>query len=135
MLASSFLAAGVSSADEDTPLAKNMDEISGPLKEVYKELRRDGTDFAKYLEQVRESQSYLLKSFDFVPAMIEKMPDGKDKQIAMAKYKKTLAASYETLCGLELALISEDLEAIEDAIDLVKKSRKDGHNEFIEEGD
>ena len=130
MLASSFLATGVGSAD-DTPLAEKMDEVSGSLKM----LRRAGDDYAKALGLVQQAQKQLLETFAFVPAIIEKMPDGKEKQLAMANYKKTLAASYQTLCDLEIAYLSEDIDKIDDAMDLVKKSRKDGHEEFIEEGD
>ncbi|MGJ8723817.1 MAG: hypothetical protein ACSHYB_04605 [Roseibacillus sp.] len=130
IVASSFLATGVGSAD-DTPLAEKMDEVSGSLKM----LRRADGDFAKCLELVRQAQTQLLETFAFVPALIEKMPDGKEKQVALANYKKTLAASYQTLCGLEIAYLSEDQDKIDDAMDLVKKSRKDGHEEYIEEGE
>lgn len=128
ILASSFLASGVTYAD-DTPLAEKMDEVSGSLKM----LRRAGDDYAKCLELVHQAQTQLLECFVYVPAMIEKMPDGKEKQLAVANYKKTLAASYQTLCGLEIAYLSEDEDKIDDAMDLVKKSRKSGHEEYIEE--
>ena len=131
ILASSFLAAGMGGADEDTPLAQKMDEVSGSLKL----LRRAEGDYPKSLELVRQAQTQLLESFPYVPELIEKMPDGKEKQIAMANYKMQLAAAYETLCGLELAYLSEDIDKIDDAMDLVKKSRKDGHKEFIDEND
>ena len=130
MLASSFFATGVGSAD-DTPLAEKMDEVSGSLKL----LRRAGDDYAKALELVHAAQKQLLETFAFVPEKVEKMADGKEKQMALANYKKTLAASYQTLCDLELAYLSEDLDQIDDAMDAVKKSRKNGHEEFIEEGD
>lgn len=114
---------------EATPLEEKMDEVSGCLKS----LRRAGDDYAKALVLVREAQVALIECFALSPAMIEKMPEGKEKAIAMANYKKTLAASYQTLCDLELAYLSEDEDKIDDAKDAVKKSRKDGHREFIEE--
>lgn len=125
----SFLFSGVGMADDETPLAKKMDEVSGSLKM----LRRAKDDYAKCLELVREAQKGMLECFQYVPVIIEKMPEGKEKQVAMANYKKTLAASYQTLCDLEVAYLSEDVDKIDDAMDLVKKSRKDGHEEYIEE--
>jgi hypothetical protein len=130
ILVGSVLASGsVFADDEETPLALKMDEVSGSLKM----LRRAKDDYAKCLELVRAAQVQLLECFAYTPVIIEKMPEGKEKQVAMANYKKTLAASYETLCGLEIAYLSEDIDQIDDAMDLVKKSRKDGHQEFIEE--
>lgn len=130
ILISSFLATGSSFADDDeTPLAKKMDEVSKSLKL----LRRAKDDYAKGLELVRAAQTQMLECFPYVPALIEKMPEGKEKDIALANYKMTLAASYQTLCGLEVAYLSEDEDQIDDAMDLVKKSRKDGHEEYIEE--
>ena len=130
LLIGSFLANGAACADEEeTPLAKKMDEVSGSLKM----LRRAGDDYAKCLELVRQAQTQLLECFVYVPVIIEKMEEGKEKDMAFANYKKTLAASYQTLCGLEVAYLSEDIDKIDDALDLVKKSRKDGHQEYIED--
>lgn len=129
ILVGSFLATGPVALADDTPLAEKMDEVSGSLKL----LRRAKDDHAKCLELVQLAQSQLLECFAYVPALVEKMPEGKDKQVAIANYKKSLAASYQTLCGLELAYLSGDQDKIDDAADLVKGSRKDGHQEFIEE--
>lgn len=128
VLVGSVLATSVAFADE-TPLAEKMDEVSGSLKG----LRRAGDNYGKALELVRAAQKAILECFAFSPEMIEKMPEGKEKATALANYKKTLAASYQTFCDLELAYLSEDQDKIDDAKDLVKKSRKTGHQEFIEE--
>lgn len=129
LLVGSVLTSGVSFADEETPLAEKMDEVSGALKN----LRRAKDDYSKCLELVREAQSKLIECFQYVPAMLEKMPDGKEKAEAHANYKKTLASSYQALCDLEIAYLSEDIDKIDDAMDTVKSSRKDGHEVFIEE--
>ena len=114
---------------QDTPLTEKMDEASGALKM----LRRAKDDYPKCLELVREAQSKLLECFAYVPALIEKMPEGKEKITAIAEYKKSLAYSYQTLCDLEIAYLSEDIDKIDDAMDVVKKSRGDGHDQFIEQ--
>lgn len=129
VLVGSFLATGNVAFADDTPLAEKMDEVSVSLKL----LRRAKDDYAKCLGLVHQAQAQLLECFAYVPAMIEKMPEGKEKQTAIANYKKTLAESYITLCGLEVAYLSEDQDKIDDAADLVKASRKDGHQEFIED--
>ena len=131
ILLGSFLVAGGVHADEDTPLEEKMEEVSDNLKGLRKATK--DKDFATCLELVRDAQSKLLECFAYTPSLIEKMPEGKEKAMATANYKKTLAASYRTLCDLELAYISEDLDKIDDANDAVKKSRKTGHKEFIEE--
>ena len=123
----SFLASGVTFADDETPLAEEMSEASGFLKL----LRRSKGDYPKCLELVRNAQKALLGCFAYSPALLEEMPEGKEKAMAMAKYKKTLAASYQTLCDLEVAYLSEDIDKIDDATDAVKQSRKSGHQEFI----
>lgn len=130
ILFGSFLATGATYAnDEDTPLAKKMDEVSGSLKM----LRRAKDDYAECLKLVRAAQSQLLECFAYVPSLVETMPEGKAKETAIASYKKTLAASYQMLCDLEIAYLSEDQDKIDDAMDAVKDSRKRGHEEFMEE--
>ncbi len=128
VLLSSFFGAGLV-LSEDTPLGEEMSQVSSSLKK----LRRAKDDYTKCLELVREAQVGLLKCFVYVPAKIEKMEEGKEKQVALAGYKKMLAWSYQTLCDLEVAYLSEDIDKIDDAMDLVKKSRGDGHDEYIEE--
>ena len=130
VLLGSFLAGGTSFADEEeTPLGEKMSDVSGSLKM----LRRAKDDYAKCLVLVREAQSGLLECFQYVPALIAKMPEGKEKAMAMVGYKKTMAESYKTLCDLEEAYLSEDVDKIDDALDAVKGSRKEGHQEYIEE--
>ena len=128
VFAGSLLSTGSCFA-EDTPLTEKMDEVSGALKS----LRRAKDDYAKCLELVREAQVKLLECFAFTPALVEKMPEGKEKITAVANYKKSLAHSYQTLCDLEIAYLSEDIDQIDDALDVVKKSRGDGHDELIEQ--
>ncbi len=128
ILVGSFLTVGSVCADEETPLAEKMDEVSGSLKL----LRRAGDDYALCLDHIRKAQRALLECFAYTPLKLEEVPDGKEKAMAVANYRKTLAASYQTLCDLELAYLSEDLDQIDDARDKVKMSRKSGHQEFID---
>jgi len=122
------LGSGLSFAD-DTELAKKMDEASGELKM----LRRVKDDYAAGVVHIQKAQTAMVACYPMTPAMLEKMPEGKDKAVAMAKYRQTLAKSIATLCQLELAYLAEDQDAIDDATDEWKKSRKAGHSEFIEE--
>ncbi len=129
ILLGSFLASGSSFAEEETPLVQKMDQVARSLKL----LRRAKDDYAKCIELVREAQQGILDSFQYMPVLFEKLPEGKEKMEAEVAYKKSMADSYKALCDLELAYLSEDEDKIDDAMDVVKKSRKDGHEEFIEE--
>lgn len=122
------LGGGVCLAD-DTELAEKMDEVSGNLKL----LRRVKDDYAAGVELIQKAQTAMVACYPMTPAMLEKMPEGKEKQVAMAKYRQILAESIATLCQLELAYLAEDQDAIDDATDAWKKSRKKGHTKFIEE--
>jgi len=126
----SFLVLGqLHAEEEESPLHEKMEEVNRSLKL----LRRAGEDYEKAAGLVRQAQTLMLECFAFVPATIEKMPEGKERNIAWANYRKTMAQSYQTLCDLELAYISGDLDQIDDAMDEVKGLRKEGHEEYIEE--
>lgn len=124
MSASSLVA-----SDEDSVLHEKMEQVNRSLKL----LRRAGDDYEKAAGLVQEAQAVMLECFPLVPYQVEKMPDGKEKSVAIANYKKLMAESYKRLCDLELAYFSGDIDKIDDALDEVKDSRKDGHEEFIEQ--
>ncbi|MDP0489654.1 MAG: hypothetical protein Q7Q71_01230 [Verrucomicrobiota bacterium JB023] len=123
-----LLGTGFTFAD-DTPLAEKMDEVSGTLKG----LRRLEGDWQGSVKVVREAQKQLLECFAWTPALLDKMPEGREKELAIANYKTVLAESYMQLCALEIAYLSEDQEKVDIAMDAVKAGRKKGHQEFIEE--
>ena len=113
---------------EHTPLEEKMSAVNKTLKG----LRRSSGDHAKCVSIVRTAQKHLLECFQYPPSMLEKVEDAKKKDEILANYKKELAESYITLCELELAYLSGDPEKIKAANQLVKRSKKEGHDEFID---
>lgn len=130
VLVGALMGAGsLSASDEDSVLHDKMEQVSRSLKL----LRRAGEDYEKATGLVQEAQVIMLECFSLMPYLVEKMPEGKEKALAMAQYRKLMAESYKKLCDLELAYLSGDIDKIDDALDEVKGSRKDGHEKFIEE--
>jgi hypothetical protein len=126
----SLLGAGPLVADvEETPLHDKMEEVNRSLKL----LRRAGDDYEQCVDLVQQAQTLMLECFAFAPYSVGKMPEGKEKTVAIANYKKLMAKSYQNLCDLEIAYLSGDIEKIDLAMRDVKQGRKDGHEEYIEE--
>ncbi|QJE97101.1 cytochrome b562 [Luteolibacter luteus] len=115
-------------ADDDTPLAKEMEK----LDEAYKSFRRE-TDAAKGAAAAREAQSTVLKAIPLTPAMLEKMPAGEAKDKALAAYRLQMGKLFVSLCEVESAFVAKDLDAVAKLVDTLKGEKKDGHDKFIEE--
>lgn len=99
---------------------------------AYRGFRRE-TDPVKALPIVREGQVAFLQSMALLPPMVEKMPDGPEKDKAVAIYRKMMAEVYLTLANLELAFIEGDLEAVAEHVKTIRESRRTGHEKFMEE--
>ncbi|MEM9079615.1 MAG: hypothetical protein AAGC74_02865 [Verrucomicrobiota bacterium] len=113
-------------AEGENLLGAKMDEVGYTLKG----LRRATPEEA--VELVQKAQVLMWECFQWLPAVVTEMEEGAAKKKATANYKRVMAESYRSLCVLELAYLSGDEDAIDEAIDLVKKFRKEGHVEFIE---
>ena len=113
---------------DDTPLAEQM-EI---LNDSYKAMRRTD-DAAEGAKLAREAQSAVAKAFTMTPAFVEKggHPAGKEK--AMASYRKQTAQLLVTLCEIEAAFLAGDMDKVKELIDPLRESKKQGHDEFMEE--
>ncbi len=115
-------------AQEDTPLAKQMES----LDDAYKAFRRE-TDPAKGAKAAREAQDSVLKAIPMVPAMLEAMPAGEAKEKALVSYRTQMGKLFVSLCEVESAFIAKDLAKVATLVDTLKGQKKEGHNEFIEE--
>lgn len=115
-------------ADDDSPMAKEMDVVN----DAYKMLRRTD-DAAEGAKLAREAQGGVLKAITMTPPFVEAggHPDGKEK--AMVSFKKQMAQLYITFCDIEAAFLAEDLDKVQELIQPLKDSKKKGHNEFMEE--
>jgi hypothetical protein len=80
-------------AEDDSPLAKQMEA----LNDAYKGFRKE-KDAAKGAVQAREAQLALARGFQETPPMLAKMPDGPEKTKAAAQYRAMMAATLVKLC-------------------------------------
>lgn len=114
--------------DEHTPLATQM-EI---LNDAYKGFRKE-TDPEKGATLVREAQQAVLKSIGELPEMLVKMPEGRVKMVAAAEYRKMMGQLLVTLNELELSFLAGKTEETARLLEVLKDSKKKGHNQFMEE--
>jgi hypothetical protein len=114
--------------DEDTPLAQQMDV----LNDAYKAFRRTD-DAAEGAKLAREAQMAVIKGMAMTPEFVEKGGHADGKEKAMVSYRKQMAQLLINLCNVEEAFLAKDLDKVKELIDPLKESKKQGHDEFIEE--
>jgi len=128
ILAASFAFNVPASGDEDTPMAKQMDIMN----DAYKAMRRLD-DLTKGPELAREAQDAMIKAVVEVPTLVQDMPDGPDKAKASAQYRMMMGKLISTLAELELAFLDSDKAKVDDIIGLLRESKKEGHDKFMED--
>jgi hypothetical protein len=120
--------APVRADDEETPLAEQMEEVSGALKGL-----RRAPDFAAKAELARKGQEATLNSLKYLPKMFEGMKDAKEKAKATADYKRMIGLTYSLFAELEMAFLAEDEDKADEIVDKLKDMKKEGHNAYIED--
>lgn len=115
-------------ADEDTPLAKQMEAMN----DAYKAMRRE-TDPAKGAALAREAQDAMVKAIVETPTLVTDMPDGPEKAKASAEYRKMMGMLISTLADMELAFLEGDMDKVKEVVDKMRESKKAGHDKFMEE--
>lgn len=113
---------------DETPLAEQMDIVSGSLKR----LRRAETTDEK-VKLVQEAQVATLKGLEYLPAGFKNIKDKKALAKATADYKRLTGLTYVGLCELEMAFLAEDEEKSDAAIDKLKELKKEGHKAYKSE--
>lgn len=121
------LGAPVSVHADDTPLAEQMDTLSGSLKR----LRRVDTN-AERVELVKEAQKAVIKSLEYLPEVFKDINDEKEKSQATADYKMLVGQTYVKLCQLEMAYLADDEEKADLIKDELKDLKKEGHDKYTE---
>lgn len=113
---------------DDSPLAEQMEIID----DAYKALRRTD-NAAEGAKLAVEAQNAVLKAATMTPEFIEAggHPEGKAK--AMVSYKKQMAHLFVIFCDIEGAFLAEELDKVQDFVMALKDSKKQGHNEFMED--
>lgn len=121
------LGAPVSVQADDTPLAEQMDTLSGSLKR----LRRVETN-AERVELVKEAQKATMKSLEYLPEIFKDIADEKEKANATADYKMLVGQTFVKLCELEMAYLADDAERADKIKDELKDLKKEGHDKYTE---
>ncbi|GEM_PF-383257 len=132
LLAGTVAVAPVDAAEEESPLGRQMDEISKALKSLRK-LAKSEERWTASAEQMRNAQAACIKAMALVPDRVEKMPAGTGKAKAVADYKRLLGLSLAALCELEVAFLEEDEKKVDGLLDEVKNVKKEGHEKFEDE--
>ena len=115
-------------ADDETVLSSHMSELSGLLKSI-----RKVETSAEKAEIAAKAQDELLKCFPLIPALTEKTTDPAKKALEIADYKKLLTKNLALLCDYEIAFLNGDEGAAEEIGLLLKKMKKEGHSQYIEQ--
>ena len=121
------LGAPVSVQADDTPLAEQMDTLSGSLKR----LRRVDTN-AERVGLVQEAQKAVIKSLEYLPEVFKDIDDEKKKADATADYKMLVGQTYVKLCELEMAYLADDEDKADEIKDQLKDLKKEGHDKYTE---
>lgn len=113
---------------DDTPLAEQMDIMN----DAYKTIRRAKTPEGG-APLAREAQNAMIKAITEIPELVKEMPDGPQKEKAIAGYRQQMGMLIATLAELELAFLEEDMEKVDTIIDKMRDSKKEGHKAFMKE--
>lgn len=113
---------------DDTPLAEQMDIVSGSIKRLR---RAESTE--EKVKLVHDAQAATLKGLEYLPAGFKQIKDPKVLAASTADYKRLTGLTYVALCELEMAFVAEDEEKSDAAIDKLKNLRKEGHQAYKSE--
>lgn len=126
-LAASFILATPVFAD-DSELGKQMETMN----DAYKQLRRI-EDMPKGAQLARECQDAMVKAIAELPEMVKAMPDGPDKAKASASYRSMMGKLISSLADLELAFLNNDKAKVDEIVQALRDTKKEGHDKFMEE--
>ena len=116
-------------ADEESPLGKQMESLNDAFKALNKE-----KDAAKGAALAREAQEGVLKGISIVPDFITDMiPDAKEKEKAIADYRKLMGETFVVFCKIETAFLEGKMDEVAKLAADAKALKKEGHKKYIEE--
>lgn len=112
---------------DDTPLAEEMDVLSGSLKKL-----RKAETAAEKVDLVHAAQKATIKSLQYSPIVFKDIKDEKEKAKATADYKRLIGLTYAKLCELEMAYLAGDEEKADEIKGELKDLKKDGHEKYTD---
>ena len=120
----------IAADEEDTPMTKEMKEISSSLKSLRK---IDKTDYAAGAAAVRKAHEATLRSMAYSPVLVKDMAEGSEKEIALADSRRLMGLTYAALCEMEIAYIKKDDKLIAELAKKWKDLKKEGHKAYTDD--
>lgn len=115
-------------AEEETPLAKQMEAMD----DAFKGFRRE-TDPVKGATEARAAQVAALKSALEIPIVVKEMPAGPEKDKAANEYRTMMGKLYVVLCEVEASFLTGKVDGVAKIIESMKDLKKSGHDKFVKE--
>ena len=113
--------------DDETPLGKQMETLSGSLKK----LRKAETTEEK-VALVLAAQAATIKTLAYLPMIFKDLKAEKEKAKATSGYKMLVGQTYVKLCELEMAYLAGDEDKADEIKGQLKDLKKEGHEKYTE---
>lgn len=117
----------VSLQADDTPLGHSMEDASAALKSLRK---MDKSDWQGGAAAAHKAAKAILEGIQYEPLLVKEISDSNKKAAAMADYRRLMGLSYAALCQLESAYLAQNAEQVEEAMELIKQLKKEGHKKY-----
>jgi soluble cytochrome b562 len=115
-------------AEEDTPLAKEMEKISKALKAVNRNLA-DAAQKDANIAKVGEAQAANTAATKLEPAKTKDVPAG-EREKFLAGYKAAMEEAGKNLDALKTAIAGGKTDDAKAILDKLNTNKKDGHKKY-----
>ena len=115
-------------AEEDTPLAKEMEKIGKALKGVNRDIA-DASKKDENLKRIADAKAANQAATKFEPAKTKEVPAA-DKAKFLAGYKTAMEDAGKLLDSLKAAVEAGKTDDAKAVMDKLNKAKKDGHKEY-----
>lgn len=115
-------------ADEDTPLAKEMDKANKALKAIGR-AQKEGKVTKDMASKVDEVKAAFEAAAKLEPAKTKDVPAA-EKAKFLADYKAAMEAATKDLDALKAAVESEKADEVGKALEKLNAGKKEGHKAF-----
>jgi lysyl-tRNA synthetase class II len=123
VLAMSFT---VASADDDTPLSKQMSGINKSLRTLKRNLA-DPAKKQENLDLLKKINEAVVEACKLEPKFVKDKPN---KAELMAKYKEQMDALGKSFAELEVALKADDQDGAKKIFEKLTEQKEAGHKDF-----
>lgn len=102
------------------------------LNDAFKALRKE-SDATKRSALARSAQEAIAEGLGELPELVKKMPEGPEKLLVAAQYRKMMGQLYLCFCELEEACLNGNDDEVAAQIEKIRELKKSGHNRFMED--